>query len=128
MSKVPESTPACEKLESRLFVYGSLGPGCENARILEAIGGTWHRAAVRGVLQRAGWGSALGFPGLILDEKGEDVAGHLFESERLGDHWRRLDEFEGEEYRRVVCTARRSDGRVVKAFVYVLAAGGDERA
>jgi hypothetical protein len=43
----------------------------------------------------AGWGTALGSPGLVLDQSGPPVDVHLFESLDLPDHWSRLDEFEG---------------------------------
>jgi hypothetical protein len=50
---------------------------------------------VRGKLMNAGWGTALGSPGLVLDQSGPPVDVHLFESLDLPDHWSRLDEFEG---------------------------------
>ena len=68
----------------------------------------------------AGWGSALGFPGLILDPQGPAVDVHLFESSDLPDHWPRLDEFEGPGYRRVVTRVHTTEGDV-SAYIYIIA-------
>ncbi len=79
----------------RLFVYGTLGPGRPNEHILSAIDGGWAPASVRGTLRQEGWGAALGYPGIDLDENGNEVAGFLFTAEKLADHWIALDAFEG---------------------------------
>ncbi len=44
----------------------------------------------------------MGFPGLTLDENGTVVEGFVFTSENLTNHWRQLDEFEGEAYQQVL--------------------------
>ena len=41
-------------------------------------------------------------------------------SECLADHWTRLDEFEGEEYERVLTTVKLKDGTAVDAYIYAL--------
>lgn len=104
----------------RLFVYGTLAPGRPNSHLLEAIAGTWCRGKVRGTLHPRGWGATLGYPALVLDERGEEVEGYLFSSEELADHWGRLDEFEGEAYERVSTEITLEDGGTVRAHVYVL--------
>jgi gamma-glutamylcyclotransferase (GGCT)/AIG2-like uncharacterized protein YtfP len=71
-------------------------------------------------LLQEGWGAETGYPGIVLDEHGNDVQGFLFSSERLDGHWTRLDEFEGEDYERVLTTARRQDGSTVDAYIYRL--------
>ena len=89
----------------RVFIYGSLQPGGPNEHILAAIGGEWEPAAIKGRLIEAGWGASMGYPGLVIDESGNDVHGHVFTSSNLSAKWAYLDEFEGEEYaidRRVV--------------------------
>ena len=106
----------------RLFVYGTLAPGRANAHVLAPIPGEWEPATVTGTLLADGWGAAAGYPGLIPDEHGAEVAGLLFSSDALADHWARLDAFEGEGYRRVLTTATRADGTTVEAHVYALAA------
>ena len=104
----------------RLFVYGTLAPGRPNAHILEEIGGSWQSASVRGQLHQAGWGVELGYPGMTLDEAGEAIEGFLFSSENLLNHWGRLDEFEGEDYERLLTVAKLGDGSHAETFVYGL--------
>jgi gamma-glutamylcyclotransferase (GGCT)/AIG2-like uncharacterized protein YtfP len=109
-----------------LAVYGTLAPGQANHHQLEALAGRWSAGFVHGHLHHAGWGAALGFPGLVLDDDGAQLPVQLFESEDLSAHWGRLDAFEGDGYRRVVTTVHTSDGDV-DAFVYVLAPHGGAR-
>ena len=104
----------------RLFVYGSLGPGGPNENVLEKIGGSWEPATVCGILRDEGWGAAIGYPGIELRETAELVAGHLFRSERLVDHWSELDRFEGPAYQREVTTVQLEHGRTTEAFIYAL--------
>ena len=107
------------KADTRLAVYGSLAPGRVNHHQLADLKGRWQRGTVQGKLTDAGWGSALGFPGLILDPAGPAVEVYLFESLELRDHWPRLDKFEGPDYRRVVTPVRLADGEV-GANIYVV--------
>ena len=104
----------------RLFVYGSLQPGGTNAHELESVEGTWSPGVVSGRLMAAGWGAGIGYPGLILDEGGEDVPGFVLESAALATEWPRLDAFEGDEYARVEARVRLASGGAVEAFVYVI--------
>ncbi|MBT9313227.1 gamma-glutamylcyclotransferase family protein [Leptothoe kymatousa] len=104
----------------RLFVYGTLGPGRPNEHVLSAIGGTWEKAMVQGYLRPQGWGAAMGYPGIVLDETGDEILGHVFCSEHLAAHWAELDEFEGEDYRRVVVNVKMQNDEMVEAYVYVL--------
>lgn len=108
----------------RLFVYGTLAPGRPNEHVLAGIPGTWEPASVTGTLLQEGWGAAVGYPGIVLDPDGAEVDGLLFESERLPEHWARLDAFEGEGYERVLTAAKRKDGRSVDAYIYKLSALG----
>ena len=117
-------------MPDRLFVYGTLAPGRSNAHVLAPIPGAWEPATVTGTLLPEGWGAAAGYPGIVLDEHGAEVAGFLFSSDALAEHWPRLDAFEGEGYERVLITATRRDGTAVEAYVYALAAsqpGGRRR-
>lgn len=101
----------------KLFVYGTLCPGRANAHLLEAIGGEWLAGYVRGVLHESGWGAALGFPAIELDEGGDAVAGYIFHSPRLAQHWPMLDAFE-EGYDRVPVTVNAEDGSQIAAWIY----------
>lgn len=103
-----------------LFVYGTLAPGKPNEHVLENIGGSWQCASVRGKLYNEGWGATLGYPGIVMDRVGEEIAGALFSSDKLAAHWASLDEFEGEGYERILTMATLMDGSSVEAFIYVL--------
>ena len=107
----------------RLFIYGSLQPGGPNEHVLAAIGGEWEPAVIKGKLVEKGWGASMGYPGLIVDESGGDVHGHVFSSTNLHAKWASLDEFEGEEYERVVAVVTLQSGEQVQAHVYVLRPG-----
>jgi gamma-glutamylcyclotransferase (GGCT)/AIG2-like uncharacterized protein YtfP len=109
-------------MPQRLFVYGTLAPGRSNAHVLAPIPGVWEPATVSGTIVPEGWGAAAGFPGIVLDGHGGDVAGFLFSSDTLAEHWPRLDAFEGEGYQRVLTSVTRPDGTAVEAYVYALAA------
>ncbi len=104
----------------RLFVYGTLGPGRPNEHVLGAIGGSWETATVTGILRQEGWGAAMGYPGIDLDEHGGEVKGFLFTSENLSGHWAVLDEFEGEVYERVLTKVTLKGGSTVDAYIYTL--------
>lgn len=102
----------------RLAVYGTLAPGRPNEHVMAGIDGTWTPATVRGTRIDVGWGAAMGYPGITLDDGG-DVDCLLFESADLPAHWEMLDEFEGEGYRRVV-TEVFIDGEARAAHIYEL--------
>ena len=104
----------------RLFTYGSLQPGGPNEHVLDGIEGEWQAATVQGFLVAAGWGAAIGYPALRLDDAGEAVPGFMFTSSELVNHWGRLDDFEGTGYRRVIADVRLDDGRHLPAYLYVL--------
>ena len=57
--------------DRRLFVYGTLAPGEENAHVLAHCRGDWMRGSVTGRLVDTGWGAAMGFPALQIDPTGE---------------------------------------------------------
>ena len=117
MGGVDERTTAAGR---RLATYGSLAPGRANHYQLAALRGSWREGGVRGRLVEAGWGAALGYPALVLDPDGVDVPVHVLESDALPDHWARLDEHEGSDYRRVVVTVSTLEGEL-DASIYELA-------
>jgi gamma-glutamylcyclotransferase (GGCT)/AIG2-like uncharacterized protein YtfP len=75
---------------------------------------------VTGQLLPEGWGAAMGYPGLQLDELGDEVEGFLFSSVNLSAHWAALDEFEGEAYERVLTNVKLQNGSTVAAYLYAL--------
>ena len=115
MSKSPVMGP-----EHRLATYGTLAPGRANEGQLTMMQGRWMTGTIRGHLKDAGWGAAMGYPGLILDPKGPDVDVFVFEAEDLPAHWARLDAFEGDGYRRVQTTVQ-VDGQNLEVNIYALA-------
>ena len=106
--------------KERLFIYGSLQPGGPNAHVIDAIGGDWEPATVRGKLVQRGWAAEIGYPGLVLDDKEGEIAGYIFTSTNLSTKWAELDDFEGAEYERIVTRVTLSGGERVRAHVYVL--------
>lgn len=104
--------------QHRLASYGTLAPGRSNAHHLEGLSGIWTTGTVRGNLVNAGWGARLGFPGLILDPEGDEVAVDVFVSADLPVHWQRLDAFEGGAYRRVPVTVNLDGGGEFEASIY----------
>lgn len=110
----------CDKgADTRLATYGSLSPGRVNHHKLAGLKGRWQRGIVQGRLIEGEWGTAMGFPGLVLDPSGPPVDVYLFQSPDLPDHWSRLDEFEGSGYRRVVTQVRTAEGDL-SACIYVV--------
>lgn len=106
--------------DTRFATYGTLAPGRVNHHLLAGLKGRWQQGTVRGRLVDAGWGAALGYPGLVLDPLGPVVEVYLLESSELPDHWPSLDAFEGPGYRRVVTPVGTADGEL-EAWIYVLA-------
>ncbi len=104
----------------RLATYGSLAPDRANHHELAGLVGRWFQGTVRGRLVEAGWGAALGFPGLELAPDGVSVTVDIFESIDLHRHWLRLDAFEGGGYRRVLTSVETKWG-ARDAWIYVLA-------
>lgn len=109
---------------NRLFVYGTLAPGQTNEHVMAEIVGTWEPATVKGTVFQGDCGSARGYPGIVLDEYGSEAHGLIFRSDDLIVHWDRLDDFEGNGYKRVVTSAKLENGKKVKAYIYVLKGKG----
>jgi gamma-glutamylcyclotransferase (GGCT)/AIG2-like uncharacterized protein YtfP len=110
-------------MTTRLATYGTLAPGRHNHHQLAALQGRWRKGTVRGTLVDAGWGAALGCPGLVLDPLGPRVEVDLLDSPDLPAHWARLDAFEGAGYRRAltrVQTAQDAAEDTVEAWIYVV--------
>jgi len=86
-------------------VYGSLRRGGLHHDQLAGLAGTWRPGAVHGWL-----GARDGYATLAPDVDGPLCEVELFESDELPQHWRRLDEFEGDGYRRVHVVVELADG------------------
>ncbi len=105
---------------NNLFVYGTLAPGRPNEHILKKVGGTWEKGSVTGILHQEGWGAAMGYPGITLDENGKDVEGFLFSSDDLSAYWEELDAFEGSAYERVIVKVKLKNAATIDAYIYSL--------
>jgi len=77
-------------------------------------------AIIMGELVSEGWGSKMGCPGLKLGNNVEIIKGFVFSSDNFSDHWQRLDEFEGEEYCRILSEVQLENGSLIDAYVYAL--------
>ena len=106
----------------RLAVYGSLAPGQPNHSVMEDINGEWIDGFVRGTLAESGWGSGIGYPAITWDPAGDRVPVKILVSSELPEHWKRLDEFEGAEYVRILVPVEDEDGGLIAvANIYAFA-------
>jgi len=103
-----------------LIVYGSLAPGGLNHGLVSELEGEWKRGWVTGELLERGWGAAMSYPALRWCPEGKDIDAFLFISSQLPEHWPRLDDFEGLEYRRILAPFWSADGRVWVGNVYAM--------
>ena len=103
-----------------VIVYGSLAPGGPNHGLLAALSGEWTKGWVTGKLLEKGWSAAMSYPALRWCPGGEHVSAHLFTSDDLPRYWRRLDEFEGLEYCRILAPFFTPGGEVVVGYVYAM--------
>lgn len=106
-----------ELVINRLFVYGTLAPGRSNEHVLAALTGSWQLATVRGTLYQNGW---HGYPGVVLSTDGSEVQGFVLSSDDLAANWQRIDDFEGDGYRRVLVTASLEEGHSSQVYIYIL--------
>jgi gamma-glutamylcyclotransferase (GGCT)/AIG2-like uncharacterized protein YtfP len=104
--------------ETRLAVYGSLAPGEKNHWVVENLRGSWEAGFVHGALENVGWGGAMGYPGMTWVPNGEQLSVKLFTSNDLPGQWERLDEFEGDDYRRILVPVYGLAGGVMVANIY----------
>ncbi len=110
-----------KRVAEALFVYGSLQPGAGNASELADIKGHWVRARARGQIRQFARGPNRDYPVLLPDEKDSDwIQGWVLFSPLLRRHWKRLDVFEGREYRRAELRVELSSGQKQRAHCYIL--------
>ena len=62
----------------------------------------------------------MGYPGIVLDNFGDEIKGYIFSSDMLDSRWNELDDFEGEEYKRILVKVKTKDKRTVEAYIYIL--------
>jgi gamma-glutamylcyclotransferase (GGCT)/AIG2-like uncharacterized protein YtfP len=110
------------KPERTLIVYGSLAPGESNHAEVKDIKGTWQRGIIKGKLEKEGWAAGMGYYGFrhTLVEEQEIIKAYVLFSDELVSHWQRLDEFEGNEYKRVLAKIELENGEVAVGFIYAI--------
>jgi gamma-glutamylcyclotransferase (GGCT)/AIG2-like uncharacterized protein YtfP len=103
-----------DRPSATLVAYGSLAPGGVHHGELDGVGGEWIPVFVRGQLQAEG-----AFPRFTPTPAAKAVPAELLRrADDLPDRWRRLDQLEGDLYRRVLVAAETHDGELVIANLY----------
>ena len=86
----------------RLAVYGTLAPGKPNHHVVAPLGGEWSDGVIEGELMQTGWGAAMGYAAFRPLPGAGTIAVKLLTAPALDSAWDRLDDFEGEGYRRIL--------------------------
>jgi gamma-glutamylcyclotransferase (GGCT)/AIG2-like uncharacterized protein YtfP len=82
-----------------LVVYGTLSPGEANESVLAGVEGTWEPVRLEGTQ----WTDEYGLPRFRWEPMtGTQTSAKLLRSAMLPQHWSRLDQFEGNTYRRIL--------------------------
>ncbi|NOS93776.1 MAG: gamma-glutamylcyclotransferase [Cyclobacteriaceae bacterium] len=108
--------------ERVLIVYGTLAPNKSNHSVVENIKGTWHKGKVRGKLVDKGWGAQTGHNGYTpanLEEQTE-IEVFVLISNELIDNWQRLDNFEGDDYKRILAKYELETGEKGVGYIYAV--------
>jgi gamma-glutamylcyclotransferase (GGCT)/AIG2-like uncharacterized protein YtfP len=99
--------------EHVLVVYGSLKPGEMNHHHVADIEGEWVDGVIKGEMGK--WRQYLRFARNTQNPQKVEVK--VLISVKLPQHWSRLDEFEGEAYKRVLCDVETEHG-TISGYVY----------
>jgi len=104
----------------KLFVYGSLMPNGTNHCILKKINGVWQKGYVFGEIKRIILDNNK-YSAVILNiKKDKKVFGYLFSSFDLKYLWKKLDNFEGPNYKRKISQVFLNNNRIVEGNIYYL--------
>lgn len=98
--------------ETKLIVYGSLAPGEANHFLLAGLRGEWYFCHIRGHI-----GQYRGFKSFCYDPHGSEHPAWLLVSPELARVIPELDDFEGEEYERIIIPVQ-VNGRWIMAQIY----------
>jgi gamma-glutamylcyclotransferase (GGCT)/AIG2-like uncharacterized protein YtfP len=103
-----------------LVVYGTLAPNAPNHSIIAHIKGDWQQGIVKGKLLKEGWGAESGYWGFIHTSiaQQEAIPAFILFSDELPANWVHLDDFEGEEYRRILAQYELKNGQVGVGNIY----------
>ena len=108
------------KVIDNLFVYGTLQKGQQHENFLNNLNGSWKKGFVFGELLNISSGPDYGYPALKLDAKGSKIYGMIFHSKDLESHIKKIDKFEGDNYKRIISKIILEDGSQVESYLYEL--------
>jgi gamma-glutamylcyclotransferase (GGCT)/AIG2-like uncharacterized protein YtfP len=110
------------KPQQSIIIYGTLAPNRPNHSKIEHINGKWTKGVVMGKLVNEGWGAALGYFGFKHSsmEEQENIEAYMLISDELVDNWAYLDEFEGDQYRRILAKFELDNGAVGVGNIYAI--------
>ncbi len=105
-----------------LIVYGTLAPDAPNHKVVEHIKGNWEQGIVKGCLLKEGWGADMGYWGFqhVPVEQQEEIPVFVLFSDELPPNWAYLDNFEGEEYKRILAKYELKNGQTGVGNIYAV--------
>ena len=111
--------------EKFLIIYGTLAPGRQNHHIIAHIKGDWKEGIIRGKLETKGWGANMGYNAFkhVSIELQETIKAFVLFSDELVANWKMLDEFEGDEYKRILAKYELDNGETGVGYIYALNEG-----
>ena len=112
--------------ETALVSYGTLAPGESNNWKVRPLGGDWMEGTVRGWIFEITWGALVGYPGIALDDDAPPAPVKVLVSAELAKNWDRLDDFEGDGYRRASTIVTLADHSTFTATVYEALTDNDD--
>lgn len=92
----------------RLCVYGTLRTGEENHHLMMPLEGQWHDVTYPGYFSPPD--DSYDYPRVAWTPAGDNNPAQLVISDKLPTHWPDLDEFEGEDYCRLLTTVESAAG------------------
>lgn len=95
----------------RLCVYGTLRTGEENHHLMEPLNGQWHDVTYPGYFSAPD--DSYDYPRIAWTPAGDINPGELVISDKLPRHWAALDDFEGEDYCRLLTIVQASSGPMI---------------
>lgn len=122
LSDVQKELLDTQKPWNAFIVYGTLGPKGPNHYFVKDIPGEWYKGIVKGKLEADGWGATQGYNGFRhadADEQ-QEISAAILISDSLGDHWDRLDKFEGDGYQRILAKYELENGEIGIGYIFAL--------
>ena len=109
------------KIINNLFVYGTLQKGKQHESILKNLRGRWKKGYVNGKLFNIGSGANYGYPAIKLNKKGSKIYGMIFQSKDIKKNLKKIDQFEGNDYKRVISKINNLKNRSkTESYIFVI--------